>query len=155
MTKQKVKEEGKISGNQTQKEIDEDMKKVIEKYESLFRGGIGVAKIDPIKIQVKPGVKPIAQRQRPVPLHYMKPLKEHIEMLLKEGVIEGPLGTEEATEGWVHNVVITAKGWDSSKIRMNLDTKQMADAVKNVHFPIPTPEQLRHQGKLGSLNLGS
>ena len=49
----------------------------------------------------------------------MKPLKEHIEMLLKEGVIEGPLGTEEATEGWVHNVVITTKGWDSSKIRMN------------------------------------
>ena len=145
VTKQKVKEEGKISGNQTQKEIDEDMKKVIEKYESLFRGGIGVAKIDPIKIQVRPGVKPIAQRQRPVPLHYMKPLKEHIEMLLKEGIIEGPLGTEEATEGWVHNVVITAKGWDSSKIRMNLDTKQMADAVKNVHFPIPTPEQLRHQ----------
>ena len=106
---------------------------------------IGEAKIDPIKIQVKPGVKPVAQRQRPVPIHYMKPLKDHVQMLLKEGVIEGPLGTKEATEGWVHNVDITTKGWDSSKIRMNLDTKHMAEAVKNVHVPIPTSEQLRHQ----------
>ena len=69
VTKQKAKEEGKISDNQTQKEIDEDMKKIVEKYETLFKGGIGEAKIDPIKIQIKPGIKPIAQRQRPVPLH--------------------------------------------------------------------------------------
>ena len=75
------------------------MERIIAKYGTLFKGGIGEAKIDPIKIQVKPGVKPVAQRQRPVPIHYMKPLKEHVQMLLKEGVIEGPLGTEEATEG--------------------------------------------------------
>ena len=47
VTKQKVKEEGKISDNQTQKEIDEDMRRIIEKYESLFKGGIGEAKNRP------------------------------------------------------------------------------------------------------------
>ena len=124
---------------------DSKMEKLKEKYQELFREGIGEAKIDPIKIYVKPGVKPVAQRQRTIPLHYLKPLKEHIELLLKEEVIEGPLGSEEASQGWVHNVVITLKGWDDTKIRMNLDTRPMAEAVQTVHFPIPTSEQLRHQ----------
>ena len=125
--------------------VEANMEKLKVKFQELFREGIGEAEIEPIKIYAKPGIKPVAQRLRTVPLHYMKPLKEHIDLLLKEGVIEGPLGSEEASKGWVHNVVITLKGWDSTKIRMNLDTRPMAEAVKTVHFPIPTPEQLRHQ----------
>ena len=34
---------------------------------------------------------------------------------------------------------------DTSKIRMNLDTRLVADNVKQTHFPIPTSEQLRHE----------
>jgi len=33
---------------------------------------------------------------------------------------------------------------DNQKIRVNLDTRHMADAVKATHFPIPTPQELRH-----------
>ena len=143
--KKEVTKEGVVTNGQTQVEIDASMEEIKKKYSKLFREGIGEAKVEPIHIYAKQGVRPVAQRQRPVPLHYMKPLKEHIDLLLKEGVIEGPLGSQEASEGWVHNVVITAKGWDSSRIRMNLDTRPMAEAVKTVHFPIPTSEQLRHQ----------
>merc|ERR1711942_628793 len=64
--------------------------------------------------------------------------------LLQGDVIEGPLGSEHAT-GWVSNVVITGKAWDKDRIRMNLDTRLMADNVKQTHFPIPTCEQLRHE----------
>ena len=115
VVKQEVRKEGIVSGGQTQQETNEVMEQIKKKFTNLFREGIGEAKVEPIHIYVKPGVKPVVQRQRPVPLHYMKPLKEHIELLLKEGVIEGPLGSQEATEGWIHNVVITAKGWDSNK----------------------------------------
>ena len=37
VTKQKVKEEGKISDNQTQKEIDEDMRKIIESMKTCSK----------------------------------------------------------------------------------------------------------------------
>merc|ERR1712082_310678 len=47
--------------------------------------------------------------------------------------------------GWIHNVVITAKKWSEDKIRMNLDTRPMAKAVKASHFHIPTPQELRHE----------
>ena len=55
--------------------------------------------------------------------------------LLAGDVIEGPLGSEHAN-GWVSNIVITAKGWDKSRIRMKLDTRLMADNVKHTfRFP--------------------
>lgn len=72
---------------------------------------------------------------------------------MAEDVIEGPLGSEHAT-GWVSNVVIQAKNYElgdesveagKSNIRVTLDTRLMNDAVKTVHFPIPTSEELRHE----------
>ena len=41
-------------------------------------------------------------------------------------------------------MVITQKSWTSKKIRVNLDTRPMKEAVKTTHFPIPTPQELRH-----------
>ena len=38
-------------------------------------------------------------------------------------------------------MVITQK---SRKIRVNLDTRPMKEAVKTTHFRIPTPQELRH-----------
>ena len=42
-------------------------------------------------------------------------------------------------------MVIEAKKWDPTKIRLTLDTRLMGDSIKQTHFPIPTPEQLRHE----------
>ena len=64
--------------------------------------------------------------------------------LQAEGVITGPLGSEDAT-GWISNPVITGKKWDSSKIRVNLDLRDMESAVKPSHFPMPTAEDLRYK----------
>ena len=143
VTKDPVNMSGVVSGNQTQAQIDKKMESLIKEYSMLFKG-IGKAKIEPIHIYTKKGREPVAQRQRPVARHYMEPLKKHLEELLQGDVIEGPLGSEHAT-GWVSNVVITGKAWDKDRIRMNLDTRLMADNVKQTHFPIPTCEQLRHE----------
>ena len=71
----------------------------------------------------------------------MERLKAHLNELQAEGVISGPLGSEDAT-GWISNPVITGKKWDSSKIRVNLDLRDMESAVKSSHFPTPTADDL-------------
>ena len=79
-------------------------------------------------------------------IHYRQKLKNHLEELEKEGTISGPLDLV-SSRAWILNPVITAKSWDSDKIRMNLDTRPMAKAVKTSNFPIPMPEELRHNFK--------
>ena len=134
---------GRISGGETQTEIDKNMEKLVEKHKKLFEG-IGKVKVAPIHIYTKEGIKPIAQKLRPVAVHLKEPLRKHLEELLKYDVIEGPLESKDAT-GWVSNVVLTKKSWDSTKIRMNLDMRSMGDTVLQTHFPIPTADQLRHE----------
>ena len=48
--------------------------------------------------------------------------------LLKGDIIEGPLPLEDAT-GWVSNVVIESKKWDSRKIRLTLVTRMIGDFI--------------------------
>ena len=141
VTKEPPTMSGPVSGGETQAQIEIKMEGIAKEYQSLFEG-IGKAKIKPIHIFTKRGRKPVAQRQRPVALNYMEPLKKHLDELLSNDVIEGPLGSEHAT-GWISNIVITGKGWDPNAIRVNLDTMLMTENVLATHFPIPTPDQLR------------
>ena len=57
----------------------------------------------------------MTQKQRQVPIRLMQPLKQQLDQFVAEGVIVGPLGAEHAT-GWVHNMVISAKREDKTKI---------------------------------------
>ena len=132
-----------VSGGQTQSDIDTDMDAIFVQFQELF-SGIGVAKIPPIQIYMKEGAQPVAQKQRPVPVHMMKPLRKKLDEFLEEGVIEGPLESEQA-RGWVHNIVLTKKKWDDKAIRLNIDTRAMEKFADVPHFPIPTAEQLRHK----------
>ena len=63
--------------------------------------------------------------------------------LKEQGVVEGLLYSECA-RGWIHNLCIQHKKYRQS-IRLTLDTRWMVDAVKTSHFPIPTPQELRHK----------
>jgi hypothetical protein len=131
-----------ISGGQVQQEIDRSMVILMDKYQDMFEG-IGQAKVAPIHIEVAQGTKPVTLKQRQVPIHLMEPLKQQLDQFVAEGVIVGPLGAEHAT-GWVHNVLISAKKWDKKKIRLNVDTRPMKEAIKKNGFYIPTVEQIRH-----------
>ena len=124
------------------REMEEKMQRILEPHEEMFHG-IGVAKVDPVHIEIDQAIKPVQQKRRPIALHYQDKFKAHIEELKRAGVVSGPLKSESAG-GWIHNVVITQKSWTSKKIRVNLDTRPMKDAVKTTHFPIPTPQELRH-----------
>ena len=85
-----------------------------------------------IHIEMDETVTPVQQKQRQIPIHYKPRLKDHLEELIKAGVVtllECTNGTE-----WIHNIVITAKKWSPDKIRMNLNTRPMKKAVKESHF---------------------
>ena len=111
------------------------MEKIKEEFKGIF-GGVGKYKGDPVRIQMDERVKPIIQPPRKIPLHYVKPLEDHLEELLKEDVIEGPLQQEEPGT-WISNLVITDKKWDKNRsnkkegertqIRANLDLRPLND----------------------------
>jgi hypothetical protein len=143
MKKEEIKTDGIISGGLTQNQIDHAMEELAKKYKDTFTG-LGLAKVPPIHIHMEKDVKPVTQKQRPVPVHMMDPLQKQLAEFVKAGVIEGPLGAEHAT-GWIHNVVLSRKKWDPNAIRLNLDTRQMNAGVKKMMFPIPMPDQLRHE----------
>ena len=75
----------------------------------------------------------------------MSRFKNLLSDLKEVDVVDGPLGTDSAT-GWFHNPVLCEKK-NTDDIRLTLDTRPMADAVKTAHFPIPTLEELRHDFK--------
>jgi hypothetical protein len=137
---------GTVSGGQTQREINRKMASITGKFPDLFTG-LGRAKVEPVHIEVDPKVKPIQQKRRTIALHYVDRLKKHLVELKKEGVISGPLGSEWA-RGWICNPVITGKKWDKDKIRVNLDTRTMKEAVKTSKFPIPTETCISRQRSL-------
>ena len=132
-----------LSGGQTQADIDRDMNAILEQFQELF-SGTGVAKIPPIQIYLKEGAQPVAQKQRPVPVHMMQPLRKKLDEFLEAGVIEGPLESEQA-RGWVHNIVLIKKRRDDKEKRLNINTRAMEKFADVPHFPIPTSKQRRHK----------
>ena len=80
------------------------MKKLVEEHKKLYEG-ISKVKVVLLHIYTKEGIKPVAQKLRPVAVHLREPLRKHLEELLKYDVIEGPLESKDAT-GWVSNVVL-------------------------------------------------
>ena len=135
-----------MSGGMTQDDIDAKMKSIKESFSNVFSDRLGRAtKVDPVHVKIDPNIKPVQQKRRKIPIRYRSKFKDLLSELKEAGVIEGPLGTDSAT-GWIHNPVICDKKY-GGKIRLTLDTRPMADAVKTAHFPIPTPEELRHEFK--------
>ena len=134
-----------------QEQVDDDMEKLVSQFTDVF-GGIGKYKGEPVKIQMEDNVKPVIQAPRRIPLHYLERLKQHLEEMVENNVIEGPL-TEQEEGSWISNLVITDKKWDEDKpgerqqIRANLDLRPLNKHVYQTHEPIPTPDKLKHKLK--------
>ena len=84
-------------GKKITKEVEENrvaMDKLADEFTDIF-GGVGKYKGPAIKIQLRENISPVIQPRRRIPLHYVKPLEDHLKELLEEDVIEGPLVEEE------------------------------------------------------------
>ena len=75
-----------------------------------------------MSFKVKSMVHAVTQKLRPITLNLMDKLKENLDTLAGEELIEGPLGPEHGTR-LLQNIVSAIKKWDQSKIRITLDTR--------------------------------
>ena len=133
---------GIVSDDKTQAQIDQDMEQIVAEHQEIFQG-MGRAKVDPIHIHMDPTAVPVTQGKRPIPVQFKEKAAKKLQEMLDNDLIEGPLPPEEI-KGWVHNMVITKKGWSEDQVRINIDTKMMNDYVIKTKIPILTTEQLRH-----------
>ena len=98
-TKEKVTVEGVISGGQTQEQIDESIAELVKKFPKVFKGLGRATGVPDIHIEVDDKIPPVQQKQRQVPFHYKDKLKNHLEELIKEGVVT-PLECTNGTDGF-------------------------------------------------------
>ena len=126
-----------VSAGMSQAEIDDKMEMIANEHKDLFEGFGRITGVDPIHIEVDESIKPVQQKRRPIPLKYVERFEDLLDDLKSKGVVSGPLDHKSAT-GWIHNPVIAEKKYNN-KIRLTLDTRPMAKAVRTAKFPIPTP----------------
>ena len=137
--------------------VAEEMERICASYKEVFKG-IGKYTGEEVKIHIDKTAQPVIQPPCRIPIHYLEPLKEHLQELKESDVIEGPLEQEEPGT-WISNLVITGKKWDQEakgrpdalasgervQIRGNLDLRPLNKVVYKTNEPIPTPESLRHK----------
>ena len=139
--------EGTVSGGQTQAQIDAKMEELANKHEDVFKG-MGRANTDPIHIEIEDDAIPMAQGRRPIPHQLREAAQEKLRYMLDNDLIEGPLPAEQC-KGWIHNIVVTKKGWSEKEVRINLDTRRMNDKSQENHLhpnhggPSTQPERQR------------
>ena len=81
---------GIVSGNETQEEINKRMKAMINQFPSVFTDMTGKFQGEPIKIQLKLDMSQVIQPPRRVPMHYRERLRQELEKMKEEDIIEGP-----------------------------------------------------------------
>ena len=108
----------------------------------MFKG-IGKFADQEVKFQVDTNVRPIAQKERQIPLGYRDRLEKHLKELKDYDVIEALLKGGEPHD-WVSNVIITEKK-NTGQIRMTVDMRHANTAIKETHYPVPTVRDIRNK----------
>ena len=136
-----VNPENLLSGNneavhvvQTPDEIGHTEEEIRAKYADVFQG-LGELG-ESLHLEVDETVRPVQIPPRRIPEALRKPLKEHLEELEQQGVIEKVV---QATD-WVSAIVVNKKS--NGKIRLCLDPQPLNKALKRCHYPIPTIEDV-------------
>lgn len=116
---------------------DQDYSKIVSNYNDLFTG-IGCLK-DEYHIEVDPNVTPIIQPPRKIPFNLHKKLKQKLQELENENIVER---LSEPTD-WVSSMVIVQKA--NNDIRICIDPKDLNKAIKREHFHVPSLEELTYE----------
>ena len=91
-----------------------------------------------VKLNIDDKVIPIAQPQRRIPFHVRDKVKDAIEKLEKEGIIERV--PENQPTPWVSLVVVVPKS--DGTVRLCLDMRLANQAIRRVRHSIPTMEDI-------------
>ena len=124
--------------NLLSRQVAEAMGLVKRVYEIHSAGGsLGLLKTQPVKIVLREDAQPYAvYTARSVSIPLMKPVKEELDRMEAEGVIEK---VTEPTE-WCSPMVTAPK--KSGKVRICVDLRKLNRGVKRERFMLPTSEEI-------------
>ena len=111
---------------------------ILHEYADVFKEELGVLKDYEYDIKINNEVPPKVQRQRPVPAPLELRLKEEIERMINEDVIE-----EASGASWISPVHVVYKG--NGELRICVDLREANRAVIRERFPIPRIQDLLRQ----------
>ena len=107
---------------------------VLEQFQDVFTG---LGKLETsYKIRVDTDVQPVVHPPRRIPVAIHSALKEKLDEMVADGVI-APV--TEVTD-WVSSMVVIHK--PSGALRICIDPKDLNQAIKREHYPLPTIKEL-------------
>jgi hypothetical protein len=107
-----------------------ELKNVLERHPSLFRGGLGVLDIKPIHLEVEEGASPYHARAFPVPQVHESTTKKEMERLTSIGVFKKTYESE-----WAAPTFIQPK--KTGDVRILTDFRRLNAILKRKPFPLP------------------
>ena len=115
-----------------------EKQELISRFPAIFKG-VGTLKNRKVKFHIDETVRPVCQHARPVPFHIRSRLRQELEKMEKEDIIEEHIGPSP----WVSNLVLSPK--DDGGIRVTVDMREPNRAIKPNKTPIPRPEEVRSE----------
>jgi hypothetical protein len=113
----------------------EDLRKLLEKFKSLFDGTLGHWKSKPYEIELKPELKPYHAKPYPIPKAYEKTLKMEVDRLVQAGVLRLINQSKWAAPTFI----ITKK---DHTVRFISDFRELKKRITRKPFPIPRIQDL-------------
>ena len=104
--------------------------KLLKQYEKLFDGTLGKWSTPPVKIETRPGSRPVNSRWYPVPRINKHTFKKELEQLVKIGVLERVQESE-----WGTPVFIIPK--KEGTVRFITDYRKVNGQIVRKPYPIP------------------
>jgi predicted aspartyl protease len=117
-------------------------KRVVEhslgKYQRLFDGKLGLARVPPISLQLKPDARPYQGRPYPIAQAHYPIVKKEIERLEQLGVLR-----RTAPTGWASPSFIIPK--KNGEVRVVTDYREVNKRLERRPYPLPTISELLHR----------
>ena len=104
--------------------------RVLQKHEPLFDGTLGKWNVEPLNIQLKPGVTPYHSRAFPIPKIHEETLKKEVRRLECIGVLRRVNHSE-----WAAPTFIIPK--KDGKVRFVSDSRELNKRIVRNPYPLP------------------
>ena len=103
---------------------------ILRQYPTLFGGGLGKLKIDPIRLELKEGAEPYHAKPFPVPKAFQGTTKKEVERFVKLGIWE-----RVADSSWTAPTFIQPK--KTGDIRVLTDFRKLNEHIIRRPHPLP------------------
>lgn len=123
----------KINNLDSIEDLEKEAHRIIEKYKDVFQG-YGCLE-NAINLEVDENITPSIQKPRRIPIHLREQLKEELDSLIKNKIIEK---VDEHTE-WVSNILIVQR---NNKLRICLDPIPLNKALKRPNTQFTTIDEI-------------